>query len=240
MDFIFELVLEIFGGILEEILGSERVPKLLRYLLLALLLLPILVLLGIGFFTATETVLKVLLLTIAIALIVVFACFVYRINKFGILRLAKKEDFPQILRLYRSVIGNPGCTWTVFYPNEATLHEDFRTKHLYVLCKGKMLIGAASIVPENELDDLECWKIRENAREIARVVIAPQYQSKGYGKNLVSKLCYRLEKMDCKAVHLLVGSQNHHALNLYREAGFRNKGQCERYDSTFYAYEKVL
>lgn len=166
--------------------------------------------------------------------------FVVEFTKFGILRLAKKEELPQVLKLYRSVIGKPGCTWNINYPNEDTLQEDFYAKNLFVLCKGKELIGAVSIVPENELDDLECWQHRKNTREIARVVIAPQHQSRGYGKHMIKELCRRLENMNCSAVHLLVSVKNHHALNLYRETGFLNKGQCTRYGNTYYAYEKKL
>jgi GNAT superfamily N-acetyltransferase len=240
LDFIFELILEVFGGILESILGSERVPKCLRYVLSVLILMPILILLGIVFFKTTDLVIKIVMVFIAVLLTVAFGVYVYNLNKFGFLRLAKKAELPQILKLYRSVIGKTGCTWSISYPNEATLYEDFNTQNLYVLQKGKELVGAISIVPRNELDDLECWKVRENAREIARVVIAPQHQGKGYGKFMVKKLCYQLEERKCKAVHLLASTENYHALNLYREAGFQNIGQCERYDHAYYIYEKEL
>jgi len=102
------------------------------------------------------------------------------------------------------------------------------------------MIGAGSIVPKNELDDLDVWQHREKAGEIARIVIAPEYQSKGYGKHLVKKLCYKLDNKGHTAVHLLVSTENHHALNLYREVGFHCMGQCERYDHTYYAFEKKL
>ena len=39
---------------------------------------------------------------------------------------------------------------------------------------------------------------------------------------------------------ILVSKENHHALNLYRETGFRCKGECERYGHSYYAYEKKL
>ena len=161
-------------------------------------------------------------------------------KRLSVLKLASKEDLPQILKLYRSVIGKPGCTWNVFYPNEATLQEDFDAHCLYALYKGKIMVGAGSIVHTNELDDLDCWQFTENVREIARIVIAPEYQGKGYGKHLVRKLCLKLESMGCKAAHILVAKENHHALNLYRQTGFENKGSCHRYDLDFYAYEKKL
>lgn len=240
MDFLIELLVEIIGGILEAIIESDKVPKWIRYSLLGLIIFGIVALLCYAIIQAAELVTTIVLGVIALALVALFVFFVYNIQKSGVLRQARKEELQKILKMYRSVIGKPGCNWSITYPNEVTLHEDFKTGNLYVLCKGKRLIGVGSIVPENELDDLDCWQYRENVREIARIVIAPEYQGKGYGKHLVRKLCIRLEKMRCEAVHLLVSTENHHALNLYREAGFHHKGQCHRYDHDYYAYERKL
>lgn len=240
MDFLLELIFEIFGAILEGIIESDRVPKWVRYMLLGTIILGLVALLCLGIYHAAEVFLAIILGILALGLVALFVYFVYNIHRSGVLRQAKKEELPEILKMYRSVIGKPGCTWSVLYPNEVDLYKDFSTGNLYVLCKGKKMIGAGSIVPKNELDDLNCWYYREDPREIARLVIAPEYQSKGYGKHLVRKLCHRMEKMGCQAVHLLVSTENRHALNLYRETGFQNKGQCERYDHTYYAYERKL
>lgn len=240
MDFIIEFIFEFFAEFLGEIIISNGVPKSIRYFLLTLIVVPLLVLIGVGIYYAANVYFTAFLVILAIGLLAAFIFFVYKTNKSVILRNATKADLPQILKLYRSVIGKRGCTWDEFYPNETTLQEDFNAKQLYVLFKDKRMIGAASIVPENELDDLDCWQIRENAKEIARIVIAPEYQSKGYGKHLVNKLCLKIERMGCKAVHILAAKENHPALNLYRETGFQNKGSCHRYDLDFYAYEKIL
>ena len=102
------------------------------------------------------------------------------------------------------------------------------------------MIGAGSIVPKDELDDLDCWHYHKNAAEIARIVIKPEYQSKGFGKYLVKRLCYKLDEKGYNAVHILVSTENHHALNLYRETKFYCKGQCQRYDHTYHAFERKL
>ena len=156
------------------------------------------------------------------------------------LRLAGKDELPQILKLYRSVVGSEGCTWDAFYPNEDTLSEDFEAGLLFVLRKGEQLLGAGSIVPENELDDLEHWAFHKKARELARIVIAPEHQGRGYGKLLVQSLCNHLAQEGCKAVHLLVAQENKAAQRMYQTVGFQNKGTCHRYDIDFFAYEKEL
>lgn len=240
MDFLLELVFELFGAVLESMLESITLPKWLRITLLVLLFGGILALIILGIIHAPQILLAVFLGILGLGLLGLFAFFVYRICRFGVLSQAKKENLKQILQLYRSVIGQPGCHWTIAYPNEATLHEDFRSGGLYVLRKGKTIIGAGSIVARNELDDLECWSNPQNAREIARIVIAPKYQGKGYGKYLVNQLCVILDRSKHSAVHLLVSDQNNHAKNLYRETGFFSRGPVHRYGHDYYAFERKL
>ena len=240
MEFIIELICEIFGGILESILESDRIPQWVRWLIIAILLgVPIALIIN-TLVHADDTPTMIILGIVALVLVAIMVIPLCSVLRSGILRTARKEDLPEILKMYRSVIGKSGCNWSITYPNEATLHEDFQTGNLYVLWRGGKMYGAGSIVPKNELDDLDCWQYHENAREIARIVIKPEYQSKGYGKHLVKKLCYKLEDKDHTAVHLLVSTENHHALNLYRETGFYSKGECQRYGHTYYAFEKKL
>lgn len=240
MDDVLEAVFEIVIEILGEVIDSERLPKWLRITLLALLFGGILALIILGIFHAPEVLLAVFLGILGLGLLGLFVYLLCRFFRFGVLAPAKKEDLRQILQLYRSVLGQPGCHWTIAYPNEATLCEDFRSGGLYVLRKGKAIIGAGSIVAQNELDDLKCWSYPQNAREIARIVIAPKYQGKGYGKYLINQLCVILDRSGIHAVHLLVSVQNNHAKNLYREAGFFSRGPVHRYDHDYYAFERKL
>lgn len=240
MDFLLEIIFEIIGGIWEAIIESDRVPKWVRYILMAIPILGLLTLVVVGIIRATEVMLVLFLIVLGIGLLVLYAFLVRNVWRSGILKKAKKEDLPEILRMYRSVIGKPCCTWSITYPNEATLYEDFRNNNLFVLWRGKKIIGAGSVVSRNELDDLDCWKFTVDTREIARIVIRSEYQGKGYGKHLVNKLCLRLERLGCKVVHILVAKENHHALNLYRECSFHCMGECHRFDHDFYAYERKL
>lgn len=237
MEFLVELLLEIFGAILEAALESVHVSKRLKVFLLVLLFGGILTLIILGILYAPEVSLAIFLGILAIGLLGLFIFFVHRIFRYGFLLPAKQAELPEILQLYRSVIGTPGCHWTIAYPNEATLYDDFRNGCLFVLKKGKKILGAGSVVPANELDDLQCWWYKSNAREIARIVIAPKYQGKGYGKYLVNTLCRKLGH-DCEAVHILVSDQNNHAKNLYRKTGFFPRGSVERYDHHYIAFER--
>jgi len=236
LEFIFELVMEILGSVIE----SDRVPKPVRYILIAVIAIPLLTLLGFTLFKATDTAILVILTIIAVGLAALFIYLVIRINKSCVLTPAQKEALPQILKMYRSYIGTPGCTWNILYPNEAILYNDFLSGNLYVLRRGKHLIGAGAVADANQLDALDCWAQKENAGEIARIVIAKAYQGKGYGRQLIRKLCSRLEHNGCKAVRLLVSPENHRALSLYQKAGFQNKGKYFLYEHDYFAYEKKL
>ena len=81
-----------------------------------------------------------------------------------IFRKADASDAKTVLALYRAVIGTPFCVWDESYPGETEIQGDLAAGTLYVLARDSEVIGAISIVPENETDNLDCWKVRENAK----------------------------------------------------------------------------
>lgn len=240
MDFWIELLFELFAAVIEAVFEEHLLPKCLRISFVTVFLGGLAALMVFLIFRFGWLAVQAILIITVVVLLSVLGYFIFRICRHGILLPARKQDLPEILRLYRSVIGKPGCNWSITYPNEITLQEGFHSKNLFVLRKGRTIIGAGSIVPQNELDDLKCWHFPMDAREIARIVIAEPYQGKGYGKHLVNQLCVKLKKANCQAVHLLVSTENRHALNLYRETGFFSRGSCHRYSHDYYAFERKL
>ncbi|WBY64955.1 MAG: hypothetical protein ACFWUD_00030 [Thermocaproicibacter melissae] len=154
---------------------------------------------------------------------------------------AKESDLPAVLALYRSVIGTGGSTWNKNYPSMENLQNDFQTGALYVFKENDDLIGAVSLVTKNELDGLDCWKIRDGTqREFARLVVTPQHQGKGYARELVNRVLLEFKKDGCHAVHILAAKSNTYAVKLYRSLGFAFCGECSRYGNEYYACEKIL
>ena len=239
MEFIFELIGAILEGILEAFLENDRIPKWIRYGVLTLLLGGFLALIVVALIAASDWGLRIFLGILAAGLLAMMGYVFWKIFRYGIFQPAKKEDLPEILALYRSVIGIPGCTWSIAYPNEPTLHEDFSTGNLFVLRQRGHIAGAGSIVPENELDDLLCWHYRENPREVARIVINPDFQSKGHGQYLVHQLCRVLRKSGCKSIRLLASTENKRAIRIYQKCGFLSRGSVNRYDHQYYAFERI-
>ena len=175
-----------------------------------------------------------------------------------VFRKGRREEAEKILKLYQSVIGSEFCTWNEFYPGREEINADMSCGNLYVLTEEKnpgdggaygedRIVGAASIVSENELDDLEFWSRPETAGdreekvcEIARIVVAPEYQGKGLAKKLLISLEEILRERGCSAVRLLVAVKNKPACRAYLHCGFRILGECDRYDDHYYVCEKIL
>lgn len=154
---------------------------------------------------------------------------------------AVAEDADKILSLYRSVIGSEFCVWDEVYPGMEEIRADLETDNLFVLRSGAEIVGAISIVPENELDELECWRINDGKiAEIARVTVAPGFQGRGLALKMVQEIEKVLVDRGCKCVHLLVARENMPALKTYEKAGYTVMGECDMYGHRYFACEKEL
>lgn len=147
----------------------------------------------------------------------------------------------QVLALYQSVTGGDFCIWNEYYPGMQQIREDYESANLFVLRNSADIIGAISIVPENELDDLELWKIKDGKiAEIARVAVAPEHQGKGLALKMAAEIEKVLEDRGYHAVHLLAALSNIPACHTYRKAGYQLLGECDMFGHRFCAFEKKL
>ncbi len=157
------------------------------------------------------------------------------------LKHAQQQDLTLIYGLYRAAIGRCGCTWDENYPGETELRNDAAQNCVYAAWIDGQLIGAVSVVPENEADDLEFWQITDGTqREIARVVIADAYCGCGLAVEMLKLLFAQLAAQGCHAIHLLVAKENIPAIRTYQKLGFHFLGECHRYGIDFYACEKIF
>ena len=157
-----------------------------------------------------------------------------------IFRKAESSEAAIIMALYKAAIGTPFCTWDKSYPGETEITGDLSSGSLYVLEKDQELIGAISVVPENELGDFDCWKIRENAREFARVVLRQDQKHKGLSVYLVESIITELKKQGVSAIHIAVAKENIPAQKLYKKTGFDFCGEADLYGHSFFLCEKIL
>lgn len=157
------------------------------------------------------------------------------------LRRGTAADAERVLDLYRAAVGRPGCTWDEEYPGQDTIEEDLRSGGLYVCEADGEIIGAASVVGENELDDLECWRRHDGKhREIARITVAQQYAGMGLACQMLMSLFEILQSGGCTSVRLLVAKCNPAALRTYEKLGFAYLASCEMYGNEYFAGEKLF
>lgn len=152
---------------------------------------------------------------------------------------ARPDDASQVLSLYQSAKSSQFCSWNDSYPTITEISHDLETKNLYVMTDGSKVIGAISVVPENELDGFDCWTWK-NGREIARVVIDKAYQGHGLSFEMVQSIASILGNNGCQAIHLSVVKTNVPAYKTYIKAGFAVVGEAQMYGNDYYLMEKAI
>ena len=153
--------------------------------------------------------------------------------------LAEKEDAAQVLSLYKAAQMGEFCLWDDSYPTITEIQQDLETKNLYVITDDSKIVGAISVVPENELDGFDCWT-HKDGKEIARVVVDKAYQGQGIALKMVQSIEAILRRQRCKAIHLSVAKSNIPAYKTYLKAGFTVVGQAQMYGNDYYLMEKAI
>ncbi len=156
-------------------------------------------------------------------------------------RPARAEDADRIYSLYKSVVGDEHCVWSEDYPDMREIRHDTETENLYLLTEGGKLIGAISILPENELDPAGAWEIcGSHCREIARVVISKDFRGRALALDMVNKIAEKLSARGVLAIHLAVEKNNLPAVKTYLKAGFTTVGAADMYGHSYLLMEKLL
>ena len=148
-------------------------------------------------------------------------------------------DSLEVLSIYESAKGDKFCVWNENYPSLTEIKHDLETETLYVMLDGSKVIGAISIVPENELDGFDCWSCKDS-KEIARVVIDKNYQGYGLSFEMVQRIETILKNKGYKAIHLSVVKTNISAYKTYIKAGFNVVGEAKMYGNDYYLMEKEM
>lgn len=159
----------------------------------------------------------------------------YRLEK------ARAEHIEAVGALYKSLIGQAGCTWNEYYPEADSPKNDCEHGCLYVYTERGAIIGAATVMFENEFDYIDLWHINDGThREISRVCISKARQGRGLAKRMLELLFAELVKQGCKSVHLLASKENTAAIRTYQALGFEFLGEHSAFGHDFYACEKCL
>lgn len=157
------------------------------------------------------------------------------------IRKATNGDKEIILKIYESLIGYPGCTWSKDYPCLEDIYNDLEKESLYVVLKRNIIIGVAAAGKDDELKHLDCWnKMIKNPCDLARIGVIKEYQNKGVAKELVKYIEKNVIKRGFDGIHFLVSKTNPRAIALYNSMNYKYCGDTTMYDRDWFCYEKKL
>lgn len=152
------------------------------------------------------------------------------------------NDVNAIKEIYSDIRKNTYTLWDDNYPSEELILWDIERNGLWGMFDDQRLI-AITFIGERCEDDEEdfTWKDTFKKRgTFARIGVAPEYQNKGIGTQLVKFALDELRGQGFDGVRILVGVNNTNAIKLYLKFGFINCGKTERYDHEYYLFEQRL
>ena len=152
-----------------------------------------------------------------------------------IFSLANYNDIPEIVDIYHSLLGAPGCTWNLDYPSKVSAESDINSKSLYILKQGEKIVAVASAGDFNELGHLR-WTPK-NPCELARIGVIPTMQRRGIGTIILQKIIAAMKEKGFDGISMLVSNTNHTAIALYEKNGFERCGETYMYGHDFYCYQ---
>lgn len=153
---------------------------------------------------------------------------------------ALPEDLPNLMALYRSLVGQPYCMWDEEYPDEEETLEDLRAGRVRTLRDmDGTLLAAISIEPGDEdFNALPNWKSRGRFAVLARLGVHPAHQHEGLARRMMEAVLYELQKDGCDGVRFIVHIDHAPAIALYRSLGVDFLGEARLYDLDWYCCEK--
>lgn len=149
--------------------------------------------------------------------------------------LANDDDIIEIVKIYHSLIGTPGCTWDFDYPSKESAKPDVDNKSLYVLKKDTKIVAVASVGDFNELGDLQ-WSLK-NPCEMMRIGVLSTLRNQGIGTIILQNIIRISKEKGYDGIRMLVSKNNAAALALYDKNGFEKCGEVFKFDIDFFCYQ---
>ena len=165
------------------------------------------------------------------------------------IRLAKKEEIPQILVLTaacgQEMITRGIYQWNAEYPSKEAFLEDVKRKELYVLYKDDLLVGCITISTlKDEVYQPVKWLTKDTDHYyIHRLAVHPQFQGQGLARSLMDFAEGLAKVNNISSIRLDTFSQNPRNQKFYEARGYVRLGNVyfpKQSDHPFYCYELVL
>ncbi len=160
-------------------------------------------------------------------------------------RPATADDADAILALYHAcaawgpVYGN--SSWNEFYPAREEIDFDLGVDGLFVMTCDKEIIAAISLIPHDDLDELDCWRQVPSCVPV-RLAVHPHWQRSRsrIAERMMAFICRVAKERGYQALRFLAAESNVPACRLYDSLNCEKKGTAEMYGHQFICYEKLV
>lgn len=159
------------------------------------------------------------------------------------IRLAQLNDLEEIDNLAVKAINYMSKSdipqWTLNYPRKEHYREDIINNALYIYEDSKRILGAMTILPENDppYKTIDGW-IKEKSLVIHRVIVDPGNSKKGIAQQLLNYAFMLGKKKHYESIKIDTHLENYKMRNFLKKNGFMEIGYLACIDRQ--AYEKVL
>ena len=151
-------------------------------------------------------------------------------------QLANHNDISEIVSIYHSLVGTPGCTWDLDYPSKETAKDDIENEALYVLKKDNKIIAVATATGNySELNHLQ-WSL-QNPSELYRIGVNPELHGQGIGSIILQNIIKAMKEKGFDGIRQIVSKTNPAALALYDKNGFERYGETVMFEREWYCYQ---
>ena len=140
------------------------------------------------------------------------------------LKKADFKDLEELAALYQQIFNDDYKDSKSMITK--SLEDDNRNQYIVIL--DDKPIGTAMVSFEN------------NDASISGLGISPEYQGKGFGKELLNLILKELEKTDVKKITIEVDSVNKNAFNLYIKSGFELDTSYDYYRKNVLNFTSML
>ena len=132
--------------------------------------------------------------------------------------------------------------WDEVYPDYKTIYSDIDTETMFGIFKDAELAGIVVLNKEQspEYSSIK-WQLDDSSPLVMhRLCVRPKFQKQGIAKQLLIFSEEFAINNHYKSIRLDAFSNNHFALNLYDNNGYKKRGMVAFRKGNFYCYEKIV
>ena len=160
-----------------------------------------------------------------------------------IFREAAASDLEGVMALYRSCTAfsptHGNDNWSEAYPNREFAEEDLASHGLFVLEHQGEIIGAISLVPEDDWDELPVWT-GDRSCNLSRLCIRPQLQKLHLAERMMEEISRVAKERGYRSTRHGSLISNVASNRLYERMGYHNRGKASLYGHEYWCFERIL